>query len=78
MLKTAQKKPLLIFGTRHGCVHNLTPVNIPDIPAIQLSFGDFFDNKDVIRSLPEGMSFKKFLGYKENMLTYLTPYDFYK
>jgi len=43
-----------------------------------LSFGDFFDNRELFRSLPEGMSFKKFLGFKENILTYMTPYDFYK
>lgn len=78
MLNTVHTKPLLIFGSRHGSIHNLTPTNLPDLPAVQLSFGDFFDNRDVIRSLPEGMSFKKFLGLKESVLTYLSPYDFYK
>ncbi len=78
MLKTAQSKPILIFGTRHGSVYNLTPTNLPDLTAIQLSFGDFFDNKKVFSNLPEGMSFKKFLGFKESILTYLSPYDFYK
>lgn len=78
MLKTAQSKPLLIFGTRHGCIYNLTPTNLPDLPGVQLSFGDFFDNKETLRNLPEGISFKKFLGFKENIITYLSPYDFYK
>lgn len=78
MLKTPHTKPLLIFGTRHGCIHNLTPNNLPQLPAIQLSFGDFYDFKDVIKTLPQGMTFKKFLGFKEDMITYLTPYDFYK
>jgi hypothetical protein len=43
---------LLIFGTRHGSIYNLTPTNVPDIKAIQLSYGDFFDKKDVFKSLP--------------------------
>lgn len=74
----AHTKPLLIFGTRHGSIYNLTPTNLPDIPAIQLSFGDFFDNREVIKSLPEAFTLKKFLGFKDHVKTYLTPYDFYK
>jgi hypothetical protein len=45
MLNPANKKPLLIFGSRHGSIYNLTPTNLPEIDAIQLSYGDFFDNK---------------------------------
>lgn len=52
MANKTQTKPLLIFGSRHGSIYNLTPANLPDIEAIQLSFGDFFDNKEVIKSLP--------------------------
>jgi hypothetical protein len=74
----AQTKPILIFGTRHGSVYNLTPSNLPSIQAVQLSVGDFYESKKTIRNLPEGISFKKFLGFSEDMLTYLTPYDFYK
>lgn len=71
-------KPLLVFGTRHGTVFNLTPTHLPQISGIQLSVGDFYDHKDALQNLPEGMSFKKFLGFPENIATYLTPYDFYK
>ena len=71
-------KPLLVFGTRHGTIFNLTPTNLPNLPAIQLSVGDFYDHREVLRSLPEGMTLKDFLGYKNNIATYLTPYDFYK
>jgi len=35
-------KPILIFGTRHGSIYNLTPTNQPKIQAIQLSVGDFY------------------------------------
>ena len=71
--------PLLIFGTRHGTLYNLTPSNLPAmIPAIQLCYGDLHDYAETLSNLPEGMSFKKFLGYPENSLTYLTPYDFSK
>jgi hypothetical protein len=45
MLNPANTKPLLIFGSRHGSIYNLTPTNLPEIDAIQLSYGDFFDNK---------------------------------
>lgn len=71
-------KPLFVFGTRHGTIFNLTPTHLPQIPGIQLSVGDFYDHKDALQNLPEGMSFKKFLGFPENITTYLTPYDFYK
>jgi hypothetical protein len=64
MLSPTQAKPLLIFGTRHGSIYNLTPANLPVLQAIQLSFGDFFDNKEIIKSFPEEMTLKKFLGYK--------------
>jgi len=71
-------KPLLIFGTRHGTIFNLTPSNLPDLPGIHLSVGDFYDHREVIKSLPEGMTLKSFLGYKTSTVTYLAPYDFYK
>jgi hypothetical protein len=73
-----QTKPLLVFGTRHGTVFNLTPNHLPHLPGIQLSVGDFWDHKEALKELPEGMNFKKFLGFKDNIVTYLTPYDFYK
>lgn len=70
---------MFIYGTRHGTLYNLTPTNLPKIvPAIQLCYGDFHDYAHTIKSLPEGMSFKKFIGFPENTVTYLTPYDFSK
>ena len=37
-------KPLLIYGTRHSTIYNLTPYNQPQhIAAIQLSYGDLHD-----------------------------------
>ncbi len=45
MLKGTPSKPLLIFGSRHGSIYNLTPANLPELSAIQLSFGDFYDNR---------------------------------
>ena len=71
-------KPLLVFGSRHGTIFNLTPHHLPSLPGIQLSVGDFYDHKDTLQHLPEGMTLKKFLGFKEDIVTYLTPYDFYK
>ena len=68
--------PLLIFGTRHGTLYNMTPKNLPaHIPALQLCYGDFYDYMQTLSQLPEGMSFKKFIGFPENTVTYLTPYD---
>ena len=56
--------PLLIYGTRHGTIFNLTPSNLPNnFSAIQLSYGDFHDYLDTIANLPEGMTVKKFLGF---------------
>jgi hypothetical protein len=71
-----QKVPLLIFSTRTGTPYNLTPTNQPQMQAIQLSAGDFLHMKPVLRALPEGLSFKKFIGCAEDVLTYLTPYDY--
>lgn len=45
MIGTKTTKPLLIFGTRHGSLYNLTPSNQPKVSAISLSFGDFYDNR---------------------------------
>ena len=45
--------PLLIFGTRHGTLYNMTPKNLPSsVPAIQLSYGDFHDYTYTISQLP--------------------------
>lgn len=74
----AKSKPLFVFGTRHGTIFNITPSHLPPLSGLQLSVGDFFENKDTIKELPEGMSFKKFLGFDDNIATYLSPYDFYK
>ena len=71
-------KPLLVFGTRHGTVYNLTPNHLPPLPGLQLSVGDFHDHRATLQSLPQGMTLKKFLGFPEETVTYLTPYDFYK
>jgi len=71
-------KPLFVFGTRHGTTYNLTPTNLPNLPGIQLSLGDFYDNKETIKDLPANLSLRKFLGYSEDIITYLSPYDFYK
>jgi hypothetical protein len=60
-----KSKPLLVFGTRHGTIFNLTPNHLPQLPGIQLSVGDFYDHKDALQHLPEGMTFKKFLGFKD-------------
>lgn len=55
--------PLFIYGSRHGALYNLTPTNIPKtIKAITLCYGDFYDHMNTIKNLPEGLSFKKFLG----------------
>jgi hypothetical protein len=48
----AQTKPVLIFGTRHGSVYNLTPSNLPNIQGVQLSVGDFYHAKKTIENLP--------------------------
>lgn len=48
----AQTKPIFIFGTRHGSVYNLTPSNLPQLQAVQLSVGDFFLAKKTLRNLP--------------------------
>lgn len=45
-------KPLLIFGTRHGTIFNLTPTHLPSLPGIQLSVGDFYDHREVLKNLP--------------------------
>jgi hypothetical protein len=45
-------KPLLVFGTRHGTVFNLTPNHLPSLPGIQLSVGDFYDHKETLKELP--------------------------
>lgn len=72
-------KPLLIYGTRHGTLYNLTPCNQPEhIPAIQLSYGDLHDYVDTLQALPEHISVKKFLNFPENTQIYLAPYDFSK
>ena len=73
-----RKKPLLVFGTRHGMIFNITPSHLPDLPAVQLSVGDFYDSKETLKVLPEDMSFKRYLGFKDSVKTYLSPYDFYK
>jgi hypothetical protein len=75
---TKSTKPLLVFGSRHGSIFNLTPTNMPNLPGIQLSVGDFYDFKETIRNFPENMTLKKFLGFDDNIVTYLSPYDFYK
>ena len=67
-----------MYGTRHGTVFNLTPSNLPEISGVQLSVGDFYESKETIKAFPEGMTFKKFLGFKDSVKTYLSPYDFYK
>lgn len=78
-MQTPSTKPLLVFGSRHGSLFNLTPANIPKLlTGVQLSIGDFYDAKCTLQHLPEGMTIKKFLGYPENVKTYLSPYDFYK
>ena len=57
-------QPLLIFGSRHGTLYNLTPSNFPSqIPALQLCYGDFYDYLETLKNLPEGMDAKKFLGF---------------
>lgn len=42
-------KPLLVFGTRHGTIFNLTPSHLPNLPGLQLSVGDFYDHKDILK-----------------------------
>jgi hypothetical protein len=45
--------PLFIYGSRHGTLYNLTPTNMPkNIPAVQLSYGDFHDHIETIANLP--------------------------
>lgn len=68
--------PLLVFSTRTGTPYNLTPANQPKMKAIQLSAGDFMHMKPVLKALPQHLSFKKFIGCTEDVLTYLTPYDY--
>lgn len=71
-------KPLLVFGTRHGTIYNITPSHLATIPGIQLSVGNFYDHKETIKELPEGVSFKRFLGFPETTVTYLSPYNFFE
>lgn len=79
MIAKSASTPLFIYGTRHGTLYNLTPTNMPkNIPAIQLSYGDFHDHIETLQNLPEGMTLKKFLLFPENTLTYMTPYNFAK
>jgi hypothetical protein len=67
-----------VFGTRHGTIFNITPSHLPAISGVQLSVGDFYDFKETLKVLPEGMDVKKYLGYDQSVATYLSPYDFYK
>lgn len=69
------RQPLLIMSTHMGTPYNLTPTNRPKLKAIQLAAGDFLHLKPVLKSLPPELSFKKFIGQTEDVLTYLTPYD---
>ena len=64
MIQKSTTSPLLIFGTRHGTIYNLTPKNLPALlPAVQICYGDIHDSSYTLSQLPEGMSFKKFLGF---------------
>ena len=80
MLNTllCRQQPTLLLTSRMGALYNLTPSNQHNIEAVQLSVGDFMHMKDVLSQLPQHLSFKKFLGYSEDVLTCLTPHDHYK
>ena len=77
-MEAENKKPVFVYGTRHGTIFNITPSHLPNLQAVQLSVGDFFDSKETLKALPEGMNFKKYMGYPQTVATYLSPYDFYK
>ena len=47
-----KKRPLLVFGTRHGTIFNITPSHLAEIAAVQLSVGDFYDSKETLNALP--------------------------
>lgn len=72
-------KPTLLLASRLGSLYNLIPSNQNNVEVIHLSVGDFLHIKqDVLEKLPEHLSFKKYLGYQDHILTYLAPHDFYK
>jgi len=73
-----KKKILFIYGTRHGTIYNITANHLPQIEAIQLSVGDFHDHRHTIKSLPNNISFRKYLGFPEEITTYLSSYDLHK
>lgn len=77
-LLISKQQPTLLLTTRMGTLYNLTPSNQTNVQAVQLSVGDFLHLRDVISQLPQGMTFKKYLAYKNSVLLYLSPHDYYK
>lgn len=72
------KGKICVLGSRHSALYNLTPAMREKVKGIQLSVGDFYVKRKVLKNLPEGWSFKKFCGYPEEIKTYLSPYDFHR